>query len=182
MPKQSILRLIKRWKRYQPKDSWSRVPANTRGIYVLYNNSSGDHYDAVYIGVAGLGLTGGGGVRGRLKSHVTRIKKWTHSQIVAEHDIARLDVTMDGLLGVDVGHGVQQLEHDIECLRCGEVPACSDMVFEVATPDEFGYQVGNDALLINRLDVAVDPSRSRRLALSESTSNALFVELTFKGH
>jgi hypothetical protein len=86
MPKQSILRLIKRWKRYQPKDSWSHVPANTRGIYVLYRNSSGDHYDAVYIGVAGLGLTGGGGVRGRLKSHVTRIKQWTHYSVFEVHD------------------------------------------------------------------------------------------------
>jgi len=87
MPKQSTLRLIKRWKRYQPQDSWSRVPKSTRGIYVLYRNSSGDHYDAVYIGVAGLGLTGGGGVRGRLKSHVTRIKnKWTHYSVFEVHD------------------------------------------------------------------------------------------------
>jgi hypothetical protein len=86
MPKQSILRLIKRWKRYQPKDSWSTVPKNTRGLYVLYRNTSGDHFEVVYIGVAGLGQTGGGGVRSRLKSHVTRIKNWTHYSVFEVHD------------------------------------------------------------------------------------------------
>src|SRR5450432_1083672 len=86
MPRQSTLRLIKRWMRYQPKDSWSLVPKNTRGIYALYHNSSRDQYKAVYIGVAGLGRTGGGGVRGRLKSHVSRIKKWTHYSVFEVHD------------------------------------------------------------------------------------------------
>lgn len=59
---------------------------NTRGVYVLYRNGSGDKYEAVYIGVAGLGVTGGGGVRGRLKNHNNRIKNWTHYSIFEVHD------------------------------------------------------------------------------------------------
>ena len=86
MTKQSILRLIKRWKRYEPQDTWRRVPISTRGIYVLYKHSSRNQYAAVYIGVAGLGKTGGGGVRGRLKSHVARIKDWTHYSVFEVHD------------------------------------------------------------------------------------------------
>ncbi len=86
MPTQSIFRLIKRWKRYQEKDSWSAVPKNTRGIYALYHKSAGNHYAARYIGVAGLGPTGGGGIRGRLKSHVHRIKKWSHFSFLEVHD------------------------------------------------------------------------------------------------
>jgi hypothetical protein len=55
-------------------------------VYVLYEHVSGGNYNVVYIGVAGLGKTGGGGVRGRLESHKTRIKNWTHFSIFEVHD------------------------------------------------------------------------------------------------
>jgi len=86
MPKQSLLRFIKRWKRYEPRTDWSQILKNTRGVYVLYRNSSAGKYDVVYIGVAGLGRTGGGGVRSRLKSHNLRKKRWTHYSVFEVHD------------------------------------------------------------------------------------------------
>ena len=86
MPNQSLLRLIKRWKRYELRVNWRRIPPNTRGVYVLYKNKRSDEYEVVYIGVAGLGKTGGGGVRGRLKSHNARIKDWSHFSLFEVHD------------------------------------------------------------------------------------------------
>lgn len=86
MPRQSLLRLIKRWKRYELRDNWGDVPTNTRGVYVLYNKNGQESYHTVYIGVAGLGATGGGGVRGRLKRHNARIPNWTHFSLFEVHD------------------------------------------------------------------------------------------------
>lgn len=86
MPKQSLLRFIKRWKRYELRKNWSKVPRQTRGVYVLYRNRSANRHEVVYIGVAGLGVTGGGGVRSRLKSHNQKIRNWTHYSIFEVHD------------------------------------------------------------------------------------------------
>jgi hypothetical protein len=86
MPRQSPLRLIKRWKRYEERKKWSDVPRNTRGIYVLYEKGAADNYNVVYIGVAGLGRTGGGGARGRLQKHNDRIRNWTHFCLFEVHD------------------------------------------------------------------------------------------------
>jgi len=86
MPNQSLLRFIKRWKRYEPRENLRQIPRKTRGVYVLYEHVSRGNYNVVYIGVAGLGKTGGGGVRGRLESHNTRIKNWTHFSIFEVHD------------------------------------------------------------------------------------------------
>jgi hypothetical protein len=86
MPKQSLLHLIKRWKRYEPRKNRTRVPRNTRGVYVLYNNRSAKNHEVVYIGVAGLGKTGGGGIQGRLRTHDRRIRKWTHYSFFEVHD------------------------------------------------------------------------------------------------
>jgi hypothetical protein len=52
MAKQSLLRLIKRWKRYEPRENWERIPFETRGVYVLYQKGKGESYNVVYIGVA----------------------------------------------------------------------------------------------------------------------------------
>jgi hypothetical protein len=82
MPKQSLLRFIKRWKRYEPRKSWSHIPKSTRGVYVLYSNGSPHEYRVVYIGVAGLGPTGGGGIRSRIKRHDRKVKKWTHDSFL----------------------------------------------------------------------------------------------------
>lgn len=86
MPNQSLLRFIKRWKRYDLRQNWNQIPLKTRGVYVLYEKAAGEKYNVVYIGVAGLGKTGGGGARGRLKSHNTRIKNWTHFSLFEVHD------------------------------------------------------------------------------------------------
>jgi hypothetical protein len=86
MPRQSLLCLIKRWKRYELREKWPDVPLSTRGVYVLYEEVAKDTYNTIYIGVAGLGSTGGGGVRGRLKRHNVRIKNWTHFSLFEVHD------------------------------------------------------------------------------------------------
>lgn len=86
MPKQSLLRLIKRWRRYEPRGKWDRVPRRTRGLYVLYRKGSSGEYEAVYIGVAGIGKSGGGGIRGRLKSHHANRKDWTDYSMFEVHD------------------------------------------------------------------------------------------------
>ena len=86
MPKQSPLRTIKRWKRYEPRENRTRVPKQTRGVYVLYRSKSIDNYEVVYIGVAGLGEGGGGSIHRRLRSHDRRIKSWTHFSFFEVHD------------------------------------------------------------------------------------------------
>jgi hypothetical protein len=86
MPKQALFRTIKRWKRYLPRDQWRTVPLSTRGLYVLYREGKSEAFEVSYIGVAGLGPTGGGGVRSCLKSHVARKKGWTHFSFFEVHD------------------------------------------------------------------------------------------------
>jgi len=86
MPRQSLLRLIKRWKRYEPRKNRTRVSKNTRGVYVLYNHRTTKCHEVVYIGVAGLGKTGGGGIKSRLRTHDHRIKNWTHYSFFEVHD------------------------------------------------------------------------------------------------
>jgi hypothetical protein len=86
MPQQAPLRTIKRWKRYEPRGNWKFVPKHTRGLYVLYRKRPRDRYEVSYIGVAGLGPTGGGGMRSRLKSHFTKKPGWTHYSLFEVHD------------------------------------------------------------------------------------------------
>jgi hypothetical protein len=86
MPKQSLLRFIKRWKRYEPRKSWSHIPPHTRGVYALYSNGVPKEYRVVYIGVAGISVSGGGGIRSRIKRHDRKIKKWTHYSLYEVHD------------------------------------------------------------------------------------------------
>ncbi len=86
MPRQAPLRTIKRWLRYQPKSTWARVPRGTRGLYVLYRRGKADRYEVSYIGVAGLGPTGGGGILSRLKSHAQNKRGWTHFSLFEVHD------------------------------------------------------------------------------------------------
>ena len=45
-----------------------------------------DRYEVCYIGVAGLGVTGGGGIRSRLKSHNAKKPDWTHYSLFEVHD------------------------------------------------------------------------------------------------
>ncbi len=86
MAAQSPLRLIKRWKRYEPRPKWQVLPRDIRGVYVLYDHKGQEIYNTVYIGVAGLGPSGRGSVRQRLKRHNERIKGWTHFSCFEVHD------------------------------------------------------------------------------------------------
>ena len=86
MPRQSLLRTVKRWLKYEPRSEWSKVPRNTRGLYVLYVHEPPSRYFVSYIGVAGLGKTGGGGIRARLKSHDEKKPGWTHFSLFEVHD------------------------------------------------------------------------------------------------
>jgi len=87
MPNQSALRLVKRWKRYETRDkATASVLSKTRGLYALYKREGKKQYRVVYIGVAGLGKGGTGGIRGRLRSHPSKKKEWTHFSMFEVHD------------------------------------------------------------------------------------------------
>jgi hypothetical protein len=85
MPKQSALRIVKRWKRYEPRENYRDVPAMTRGFYVLYeNHKAGNEYEVRYIGIGGLG--GKSAIASRIKSHHRRKPDWTHFSYFEVHD------------------------------------------------------------------------------------------------
>jgi hypothetical protein len=88
MPEQSPLKIVKRWRRYEERGDWSPIPPKTRGFYVLYRQAkkSPEFFEVVYIGVAGLGQVVKQGIRGRLKTHHKRIKKWSHYSFMEVHD------------------------------------------------------------------------------------------------
>ncbi|MDE2466039.1 MAG: hypothetical protein KGO02_20330 [Alphaproteobacteria bacterium] len=93
MTKQSLLKTIKRWKRYQDRGDWSSIPVHTRGFYVLYRKGRGKRYEVVYIGVAGLGAKLKGGITSRLRRHNKRIKDWSHYSFFEVHDnVTREDI------------------------------------------------------------------------------------------
>jgi hypothetical protein len=74
---------------------------------VLYRKRGVDGYEACYIGVAGLGPTGGGGIRSRLKSHNAKKSGWTHYSLfevhdnVAGNDIRELEALLLGIFRHD---------------------------------------------------------------------------------
>jgi len=86
MPQQSLLRIVKRWKKYlrKNKEGLSAIPPMTRGFYVLYKQKPGGHYEVRYIGISGLGNKTALG--GRIKTHVKRKKGWTHFSFFEVHD------------------------------------------------------------------------------------------------
>lgn len=84
MPQQSLLRLVKRWQRYRPKEDLREVPRGTRGFYVLYNKEGDGHYEVRYIGVSGLGNRGR--IDRRLRSHRRKRRDWTHFSLFEVHD------------------------------------------------------------------------------------------------
>jgi hypothetical protein len=86
MPRQSLRRLIKRWTRYDLREKWRDVPMGTRGVYVLYERGDNGAFNTVYIGVAGIGRTGRGSARSRLKRHNARISNWSHFSLFEVHD------------------------------------------------------------------------------------------------
>jgi hypothetical protein len=85
MPPQSLLRIIKRWRRYEPRGDWRFVRPITRGAYVLYLLKRGQ-YRVVYIGVAGLSKGQKSGIASRLRNHHKKRKNWTHYSFFEVHD------------------------------------------------------------------------------------------------
>jgi len=94
MPKQSPLRIIKRWRRYERRGDWKYLLPITRGVYVLYKEQKQSVSEkrtnpivhVVYIGVAGVGKDPKTGVGGRLRSHDKTKKDWTHYSFFEVHD------------------------------------------------------------------------------------------------
>jgi hypothetical protein len=64
---------------------------------VLYRNRSSSNHEVLYIGVAGLGNTGGGGIQSRLRMHARRKKDWTHFSFFEVHD----NVTSDEIREIE---------------------------------------------------------------------------------
>lgn len=97
MPKQSPLRLIKRWRRYEPRGIWAYLPHLTRGIYILYKQEGAGRADSrkrkkifkvIYIGVAGVAKEPKSGIGGRLRQHDKSwgAGEWTHYSFFEVHD------------------------------------------------------------------------------------------------
>jgi hypothetical protein len=84
MPKQSLLRIVKRWKQYEPRERYLTVPPMTRGFYVLYKQGLQGQYKVHYIGIGGLGDKSA--IGGRIKSHQKRKSEWTHFSYFEVHD------------------------------------------------------------------------------------------------
>ena len=85
MPKPALLRLIKRWRRYERRGDLRFVLSVTRGVYVLYRLKHG-RYEVVYIGAAGVSKAPRTGIAGRLKNHHKNRKGWTHYSFFEVHD------------------------------------------------------------------------------------------------
>ena len=74
-------------------------------VYVLYEHVSGGTTTSFISVLPGLAKTGGGEVRGRLESHNTRIKNWTHFSIFEVHDnITREEIREFEALLLGIGH------------------------------------------------------------------------------
>jgi hypothetical protein len=86
LPKPALLRLIKRWRRYERRQDLRFVLPVTRGLYVLYRLRRGGEYEVVYIGVAGVSKTPKSGIGSRLRSHHKNRKDWTHYSFFEVHD------------------------------------------------------------------------------------------------
>ena len=93
---QSLLKIVKRWRRYELRGNWSGILPKTRGFYVLYKKrpkAAEEKFDVVYIGVAGLGKGVRRGIKGRLKRHHNKKEGWTHYSFFEVHDnVTREDI------------------------------------------------------------------------------------------
>ena len=96
---QSPLRLIKRCVEYVSVNEILRFPKGVRGIYVLYKfRPKRKAYNVVYVGMTNSG--GGGGVRGRLRSHKKhKSGLWSHCSVFEVWDNIRDEeiVELEGL-------------------------------------------------------------------------------------
>jgi hypothetical protein len=92
------LRLIKSCFELAPLSEVEKVPAGTRGMYVLYQkhgirtgvDRGKWRFDVVYVGIAAIGVHSG--VRGRLRAHRRQKEgEWTHFSVFAVHENIRTD-------------------------------------------------------------------------------------------
>lgn len=86
---QATLRLIKTCHEWIPQEKVGDLKRGLRGIYVLFqhqpNRREKDHFNVVYVGLAGLQLNAG--IHRRLRSHRKRKQKlWTHCSVFEVHD------------------------------------------------------------------------------------------------
>ena len=90
-----MLRLIKRWRRYERRGEWEYLPPRTRGVYVLYKEGATQTdglkktiFKVIYIGVAGVAKKVKGGIGGRLREHDKSKDEedWTHYSFFEVHD------------------------------------------------------------------------------------------------
>jgi len=57
MPQQAPLRLVKRWRRYWPRERWRDVPPFMRGFYVLYDRVAPRRGRITKVNVAYIGIS-----------------------------------------------------------------------------------------------------------------------------
>src|SRR5258706_1062966 len=89
MPKQSPLRIVKRWRRHERRGDWKYLLPITRGVYVLYREKKPQEhkiFHVVYIGVAGIAKEPKSGISSRLRQHDKSKKDWTHYSFFEVHD------------------------------------------------------------------------------------------------
>jgi hypothetical protein len=80
MMPQSESRFIKRCVEFQPHSEIKKIPHNTRGLYVLYDEKK----RAVYVGIARGGKVGAGN---RIRAHAkSKTKKWKYFSVFEFHD------------------------------------------------------------------------------------------------
>ena len=96
-----MLRLIQKCAEFIPQQHVGDLKKRLRGIYVLYKRAPGskggkDIYNLVYVGMARSGR--GGGIRGRLKTHLRRKGRlWTHFSVfevwgnIGDEEVAELE-------------------------------------------------------------------------------------------
>jgi len=88
---ESVLRLVKRWNNYLPKEEVNSLPQGLRGIYVLYKHiRKTGAYNVVYVGMSASGNQGH--MKRRLRSH-RKYKPglWTHFSLFEVWDNIRED-------------------------------------------------------------------------------------------
>jgi hypothetical protein len=94
------LRLVRRCFEFAPQKDYVKVPAGTRGVYVLYRrrrsrrqtDGGGLNFEVVYIGLSA------SGIRRRLRNHVRqKSREWTHFSVyevwenIRQDEIAELE-------------------------------------------------------------------------------------------
>ena len=120
----SELRLIKRFDELRSKDAIKDIPAKTRGIYALLNNTSPGEFEVVYIGMAARGVNSG--IRGRIHSHNKSERKgklWTHFSVyevwdnITEAEIKELEGLLRHVYRLDMRANPINTQRKFEKLR-----------------------------------------------------------------